>query len=97
MKELDLMYAEPSLYTVAEMEKMIFDYLAEVSYIAAEGINRSCSLTNDISLDSLDKMELLMWCEKTFVLAIDDSEATKINTVGDILDTVRRKKTWRGE
>ena len=95
MKEMDALYAKESPYTAAEMKDEVINHLSEVSFIAPTGINRSCSLRKDISLDSLDEVELMMWCEKTFELAINHEEEVAISTVGDLLDTIERKKIWR--
>lgn len=95
MNEMEKKRAEEASFSAAEMKKMIIDHLSDISSIAAIGITRDCSLTRDISLDSLDKVELMMWCEKIFDIAITPCEENDIETVGNLLDTVESKKKWR--
>jgi acyl carrier protein len=46
-------------------------------------VTPSASFTSDLGADSLDTVELIMEFEKAFNLTIDDSDAEKIQTVGD--------------
>ena len=43
------------------------------------------SFTNDLGADSLDTVELIMELEKEFGVTIPDSDAEKIQTVGDAI------------
>lgn len=96
MKEMEALYAKASPYTLEEMRGKLIRYIAEVSNIAPENINRGCSLRKDLLLDSLDETEFIMWCEKTFELAITDEESIHIRTIGDVLDVIEPKKKWKG-
>ncbi len=49
-------------------------------------ITRESHLKDDLEADSLDKVELVMECEKTFNFSISDEVASKIQTVGDAYD-----------
>ena len=46
------------------------------------------SLHNDLSIDSLDIIEIIHELEKTFRIKIDDDDAEKIVTVGDLCSLV---------
>ncbi|MBC8428640.1 MAG: acyl carrier protein [FCB group bacterium] len=46
-------------------------------------------ITNDLQADSLDRYELIMGFEDHFDLKIDDDEASKLTTVGKIIDYLR--------
>ena len=48
-------------------------------------INPSASFTNDLGADSLDTVELIMEFERAFNITIEDSDAEKIQTVGDAI------------
>jgi acyl carrier protein len=48
-------------------------------------ITPSASFTNDLGADSLDTVELIMEFERAFNLTIEDSDAEKIQTVGDAI------------
>lgn len=46
-------------------------------------------ITNDLQADSLDRYELIMGFEDRFDLKIDDDEASKLTTVGKIIDYLK--------
>ena len=48
-------------------------------------------LEDELGLDSLDKVELVMEIEKRFNIRIDDSEADKLLTLGDVVNLVDDK------
>lgn len=56
----------------------------ETSKITAE------STTEDLGLDSLDKVEFVMAVEDAFSIEIADEDAEKVMTIGDLTTTVER-------
>jgi acyl carrier protein len=54
-------------------------------------ITPTASFTSDLGADSLDTVELIMEFEKAFNLTIDDSDAEKIQTVGDAVTYIESK------
>lgn len=54
-------------------------------------VTPEASFTKDLGADSLDTVELIMEFEKEFDLTIDDSDAEKILTVGDIISYLQGK------
>jgi acyl carrier protein len=48
-------------------------------------ITPGASFTNDLGADSLDTVELIMEFERAFNITIEDSDAEKIQTVGDAI------------
>ncbi len=52
----------------------------------ADDLKREHSLRDDLSADSLDEVELIMYLEEDFDCEIEDVDAENINTVGDVLD-----------
>ncbi len=46
-------------------------------------ITPTASFTNDLGADSLDTVELIMEFERAFNITIEDTDAEKIQTVGD--------------
>ena len=48
-------------------------------------INPAASFTNDLGADSLDTVELILEFERAFNITIEDSDAEKIQTVGDAI------------
>lgn len=55
-------------------------------------IKPEASFINDLGADSLDIVELIMDFEKAFDLTIEDSDAEKIQTVGDAVSYIESKK-----
>lgn len=49
-------------------------------------------LVDDLGADSLDLIELVMMTEETFGIEIDDAEAERITTVGEVIAMVIAKK-----
>jgi acyl carrier protein len=54
-------------------------------------ITNEASFTNDLGADSLDTVELIMEFEKEFNISIEDSDAEKIQTVGDAVNYLESK------
>ena len=68
---------------------MIFDkvkdIIAEELGIEPDTIKLESNLTDDLGADSLDAIELIMAVEESFDVEIDDSDATAIKLVSDIV------------
>ena len=56
-------------------------------------ITPEASIADDLSIDSLDAVELVMALEEEFGIKIPDEELGKLKTVQDIVDTVEKHKT----
>jgi len=54
-------------------------------------ITPEASFTNDLGADSLNTVELIMEFERAFNMTIDDSDAEKIQTVGDAVSYIESK------
>jgi acyl carrier protein len=69
---------------------MIFEkvktIIAEELGIELDDIKLDSDLTEDLGADSLDAIELIMEIESQFDCEIDDSEASKIKQVSDIVN-----------
>ena len=74
------------------MEKEIFESIREIlankENVKVEGLKLESNLKTDLGLDSLDVVELLMELEKKYMIHIQDSDVTKINTIKDIINVV---------
>jgi len=60
--------------------------IADELGIEEDTIEVNSNLAEDLGADSLDAVELIMAIEEEFDIEIDDSSATKIKTVQDIVD-----------
>ncbi len=74
------------------MFEKIRTIIAEELEVEKESIEKSSKLDDDLGADSLDAVELVMAIEEEFDLEIDDSDATKIKTVQDIIDYLESVK-----
>ncbi|MCS6808859.1 MAG: acyl carrier protein [Bacteroidota bacterium] len=74
--------------SIAErVKKIIVDKLG----VEEAQITNDASFTNDLGADSLDTVELIMEFEKEFNITIEDSDAEKIQTVGDAIQYLETK------
>ena len=66
-------------------EKLI-SIIAEELGVEKDEVVEDAHLQDDLGADSLDAVELIMAIEEEFDVEIDDTEATNIKTVQDIID-----------
>ena len=79
--------------TKQEIASMIIDHLAEVSGIAPYNIQKQNKLIHDLYMDSLDKMEFIMWMETTFGVKITWQQGEELRTVGQAINLVLNYRT----
>jgi len=75
------------MITREEAEKAVNSILTERFEVLPEDILFESSL-NDIGLDSLDAVDLIVALEDKFGVAVDESKAMEIRTVGDIYEFI---------
>ncbi len=68
-----------------KVKKIIVEQLG----VDEDDIAMESSFIDDLGADSLDIVELIMALEEEFDLEIPDSEAEKIQTVGDAVDYIK--------
>lgn len=66
-----------------EIESKVKDIIVNKLGVDKDEVKPEASFTNDLGADSLDTVELIMELEKEFGVTIPDSDAEKIQTVGD--------------
>ncbi|MCS6999286.1 MAG: acyl carrier protein [Bacteroidota bacterium] len=54
-------------------------------------VTPTASFTKDLGADSLDTVELIMEFERAFNITIEDTDAEKIQTVGDAISYLESK------
>jgi acyl carrier protein len=74
--------------TATEIRKLIHDKLG----IGTQLLNNKASFKDDLSVDSLDLIELQMEIEKQYSINIPEEVAEKLKTVGGLIDYVRENK-----
>ncbi len=53
-------------------------------------VTETADIVDDLGADSLDVVELIMELEEVFGISVDDSEAQKMKTVGDVLAYIKK-------
>ncbi len=79
----------------AEIYDKVVHIIARVFKMSAESINELSSL-DSLGADSLNRVELVMDFEEAFGIEINDEEAEKFSTVGQIVDYIDGLKKGKG-
>lgn len=70
---------------MSEINGKVVEIITDKLGVDASEVKPESSFTNDLGADSLDTVELIMELEKEFGVTIPDSDAEKIQTVGDAI------------
>lgn len=73
-----------------DIERKVNEVLNEQPFLDVEGLNGETKLVEDLGADSLDAVEIIMELEKEFGIRIEDEDADKCKTVGDVYELVER-------
>ena len=76
---------------MSEIESRVKAIIVEKFGVAESQVTSEANFTNDLSADSLDKVELIMEIEDEFGITIPEDEATEIATVGDAVKFVEER------
>jgi acyl carrier protein len=76
---------------MADIKQKITEIIVKKLGVEETQITPEASFTKDLGADSLDTVELIMEFEKEFNLTIEDSDAEKIQTVGDVVKFLEEK------
>lgn len=68
---------------MSEIKEKVVEVIVDKLGVDAAEVKDEASFTNDLGADSLDTVELIMELEKQFDVTIPDTDAEKIQTVGD--------------
>ena len=76
-------------------EKEIFDRIVTIIQ-ERQGVDfvvtESLSLKDDLDADSVDLMEFILTLEDEFNIEISDEEIDQLQSVGDVVEVVKRKE-----
>lgn len=73
-----------------QIEKIVKEIIAEKSEYDFVTINEKTNLTEDLGMDSLEKVMVFMEFENTFGISIPDDEAENAVTVEDCIALVEK-------
>ncbi|MDC1068196.1 acyl carrier protein [Candidatus Kapabacteria bacterium] len=76
---------------MADIKAQVTEIIVNKLGVEQSQVVEAASFTKDLGADSLDTVELIMEFEKEFDLTIEDDEAEKIQTVGDVLSFLNEK------
>ena len=68
---------------MSEIKEKVVEIIVDKLGVDAAEVKDEASFTNDLGADSLDTVDLIMELEKQFDVTIPDTDAEKIQTVGD--------------
>ena len=74
-----------------ERSEQVLEVLARVAKKERSAITPASELTADLGIDSPKGLQLLMELEERFKIQIEDEEAAKLVTVGDVINFVTTK------
>jgi acyl carrier protein len=76
---------------MADIFEKVAKIIEEQLNISKDEIKLDSKFVEDLGADSLDIVELMMSLEEQFGIEIPDSEAEKMQTVGDVVEYIKSK------
>ena len=76
---------------MADLKQKVTDIVVKKLGVEESQVTAEASFTKDLGADSLDTVEIIMEFEKEFNITIEDSDAEKIQTVGDVVKYLESK------
>lgn len=74
------------------MYEQFKELLIDELQIAEDKITPEAELLNDLGVNSIDLAELILRCEETFNITIEDDDLHSFTTVGDIVKFLESKQ-----
>jgi acyl carrier protein len=76
---------------MADLKQRVTEIIIKKLGVEESQITDEASFTKDLGADSLDTVELIMEFEKAFDITIEDSDAERIQTVGNVVAYLQEK------
>lgn len=77
---------------MSELKNKVVDIIVKKLGVERTQVTDDASFTKDLGADSLDTVELIMEFEREFNITIEDSDAEKIQTVGQVVSFLEANK-----
>ena len=84
-----IVYKSLNFTVMSEIESRVKAIIIEKFGVSEAMVTSDANFTNDLSADSLDRVELIMEIEDEFGISIPEDAAEKIATVGDAIKFVK--------
>ncbi|MFN3306733.1 MAG: acyl carrier protein [Candidatus Kapaibacteriota bacterium] len=76
---------------MADIKQKVTEIVVRKLGVEETQVTETANFIKDLGADSLDTVELIMEFEKEFGITIEDSDAEKIQTVGDAINFLKEK------
>ncbi|MFH1049703.1 MAG: acyl carrier protein [bacterium] len=76
---------------MADLKAKVTEIIVKKLGVEESQVTEDANFTKDLGADSLDTVELIMEFEKEFNITIEDNDAEKIQTVGDVVKFLGEK------
>ena len=86
-----IMFNLQKITTMSEIESRVKAIIVEKFGVSESEVTSEANFTNDLSADSLYRVELIMEIEDEFGISIPEEQAEKISTVGEAVKYVEEK------
>jgi acyl carrier protein len=73
------------------LESRVAEIIIDKLGVKPEQVTSEAKFDTDLGADSIDQYELIMGFEDAFGLRIDEEEATKLTTVGKVVEYLKTK------
>lgn len=71
--------------------------IADRFNVPVSAITGKTNFAQDLNLDSIDSLELIMALEDTYDITVSDADAAKLQTVGDVIKLIDKKKSAKAK
>ena len=76
---------------MADIKAKVTEIIVKKLGVEDSQVTETANFTKDLGADSLDTVEIIMEFEKDFDVTIEDADAEKIQTVGDVVTYLNAK------
>lgn len=69
----------------------LISMIADRFNVPVSAVSGKTNFQQDLNLDSIDSLELIMELEDIYDISISDTDAAKLQTVGDVINLIDQK------
>lgn len=75
----------------------LISMIADRFNVPVSAVTGKTNFAQDLNLDSIDSLELIMALEDTYDISVSDADAAKLQTVGDVIKLIDKKKSAKAK